>query len=75
IAESALSPFAMWSAFPTSDYYGLSAPTPLVSVGDGPSLPTTHGIRGQQGPAAGFPRSLFNRLTGSVPSFTPASSP
>jgi hypothetical protein len=27
-AANSLGPFAMWSAFPTPDYYGPSAPTP-----------------------------------------------
>jgi hypothetical protein len=48
----------MWSAFPTSDYYELSAPCRGHQSATGlPTRPGT-GCPGSVGPPAGFPRSL-----------------
>lgn len=70
-----LAPFAKWTAFPPSDYYGSSAP----------SRPGRQAMHPAGSPAAGrgtipagprrFLRSLQNPSTGSAPSYAPAPSP
>ena len=66
---STLDPFAMYTAFPCSDYYGSSAPLRRHQPATG--LPHPAG-RDQR---KWFPRSLSNPSTGSVPSYAPATSP
>ena len=71
-AANTLDPFAMWPAFPTSDYYGSSAPPrqhrPTTD------LPTAPPEMVRSGTAGMVPRSLLIRSTGSAPSYAPAAS-
>ncbi len=68
-----LLPFAMWSAFPTSDYYGSSAPYRANSRRRtcplGPPAAIRVGRRGM------VPTFTTNHSTGEVPNFAPATSP
>lgn len=63
----------MWPAFPTSDYYGGSAPPRT----DQPTVRPALGPRRTRGAKAGtgwFPCSLVDRSTKEVPDFAPATS-
>lgn len=70
-AES-LAPFAMWPAFPASDYYGASAPSPRHQPTA--DLPTTVLAGRGEGGTGTVPTFTTNRSTGAVPSFSPAAS-
>ena len=68
-----LAPFAMWPAFPTSDYYRASVPSRLQQPTAG--LPVT-GLAGRcEGETEMVPTFTTIRSTGEVPSFAPATSP
>lgn len=70
-----LDPFAMWTAFPSSDYYGSSAPPrPARQTMYPAGSPTTGRGMFPAGPGR-FLRSLRNPSTGSAPSYAPAPSP
>jgi hypothetical protein len=66
-------PFAMWTAFPPSDYYGGSAPPPRHRLTTSLSLDRT--ARLAAGSVAAVPMFTVNRLTGWAPSCAPTASP
>jgi len=70
VAARLLSPFAMWPAFPTSDYYGDSVPRRRHA----PTMGVPRSLR-TEGDAAAVPTFTDLRSTGTVPSYTPAASP
>ena len=72
-AANSLPPFAMWPAFPASDYYGGSAPPRAISR-RGPARPRPWQAGGEGSPRT-VPTFTMHRSTGSVPSFSPAASP
>ena len=61
-AANSLNPFAMWPAFPASNYYGSSAPSRRHQPAT--DLPLSSGELGSRGPPGWFPRSLLNRSSG-----------
>jgi hypothetical protein len=68
-----LSPFAMWPAFPTSDYYEDPVPPPRrQSTTD---LPASGLADRRVGGAEMVPTFTMNRSAGSVPDCAPAASP
>ena len=69
VAASLLSPFAMWPAFPTSDYYGDSVPRrPLLRATRMPF------VFRRAGRAVAVPTFTEHRWMGEAPSFTPTAS-
>jgi hypothetical protein len=69
-----LDPFAMWTAFPPSDYYGSSAPPPNHQQTT--RLSATPHLAGRTQRRLGVvPAFTMNRSSGEVPSYTPAASP
>src|SRR5262249_11229445 len=70
-SANSLPPFAMWPAFPTSDYYGGSAPAWRHQATT--ALPVPTWLVG--GRSQAVPVFTAYRLTEEVPSFSPAASP
>ena len=70
-----LDPFAMWSAFPTPDYYGSSAPSQPDQQDMRSAKPSAAGCGRRPAEPGRFPRSFLDHSTGSAPSYAPAPSP
>jgi len=68
-----LAPFAMWPAFPASDYYGASAPTGVISRRR--ACPSAVLAARQWGRHRAVPTFISNRSTSEASSSTPAASP
>src|SRR5215207_6492922 len=73
LAADSLDPFAMRPAFPSSDYYGSSAPSRRHQPTT--SLPTAAPKGDRQGGSGTVPTFTTLRSTGSAPSSSPAASP
>lgn len=65
-----LSPFAMWPAFPASDYYGDSAPLGNPKLRR--ALPSAHLAGAGPGDSRKVPTFTADRLTSEVPNCSPA---
>jgi len=73
VAADSLGPFAMWTAFPSSDYYGPSVPSRDHQPTAGLPVAALEGRR--EGRSRVVPTFTTHRLTGLATSYSPAASP